>query len=504
VRRSWFALAGGAAAILILTTGVTGAGAANVAVDCGAGASLQAAIDAHQGTKAVLVVSGVCSGTFTVTRALTLRAAPGGANIDGGGRGSALTVLSGQVSVSGMTIARGAGFRGGGIENRGRLTLTGVAVTGNRTDGFGGGIGNTGTLVLTGSTVDANQAPGALGGGIFNAGTLTITNSTIGGAAGNSAGYGGGIVNFGTLQITSSHVDGNTSTGPAGGLYDGGKLSLTDSSVSGNVAAGNGGGIVLASAAATAVTGSTISGNTSSGSSGGGLYLGASPATLDRTTVSGNGAYGDGGGIADVGGGTGLTVSDSNLTGNTSELGNGGGIVNESFDGISTIAVTGTTISGNSASGPDVHGGGIANFSVGTHAATVTLASSTLTSNSAPNGYGGDLANGALTSGTSASATATLIGTEVSYGQAIWGGGIYNSGRYATAVLEVGAGSAVSHNLAFTDGGGIYDFAGGTVVLSESAVLSTNEPDDESDVATAPRAPAPPRGSGRGGFRGGP
>ena len=77
--------------------------------------------------------------------------------------------------------------------------ISGVTIrNGGKTDGFlnGGGIVNRGTLTLTNSTVSGNSA-GSLGsgGGIFSFGTLTLTNSTV---SGNSAGiHGGGISNTG-------------------------------------------------------------------------------------------------------------------------------------------------------------------------------------------------------------------------------------------------------------------------------------------------------------------
>jgi predicted outer membrane repeat protein len=502
--RLW--LAGGAAGLLMLVSGGTaGAGAPRLTVDCGAGGNLQAAINAHQGSKAVLVVSGVCKGTFSIGRAITLQAGSAGATLDGGAAGPTLTIRSGQVVVQGLAITGGAGFRGGGIDNRGRLALSGVTVSGNRSEGFGGGIGNVGTLTVSGSTVSGNVVTNGLGGGLFNAGSLTVTASTIGGQAaadGNSAGYGGGILNVGTLTLNGSHVTGNTSTGPGGGIYSGGALTLASSTVNDNVADGNGGGILLANAGKTSATDSTISGNTSTSGSGGGIYLASSAATLTGTSITGNNSSSDGGGIADVGGKTsGLALSDSVVSGNTSQQGNGGGIVNEAFDGDSSIVLTGTTVADNTAPGPDRQGGGIANYSVGGHAASVELASSTLRLNRAGNGFGGNIANGAPTSGTTAASTLSMTGSQIVYGQALWGGGIYNNGRYAVATTIIGAGSSVMHNLAFTaaGGGGIYNPTDGTIVISPRATVSSNSPDDEADTPAPSTTPRTGRGPGPGG-----
>ena len=64
------------------------------------------------------------------------------------------------------------------------------------------------SLTLHRVTIANGNAAGASGGGIDNRGTLTITNSTF---SGNSAaGVGGGIYNIGTLTITNSTFSGNS------------------------------------------------------------------------------------------------------------------------------------------------------------------------------------------------------------------------------------------------------------------------------------------------------
>src|SRR5262249_16993856 len=88
-----------------------------------------------------------------------------GLTINGGGWSGVWEVDVGvTASISGLTITGGAttdSNGGGGVFNAGRLTLSGVTVTGNSATAalaLGGGISNTGTLTLTGSVVSNNSA----------------------------------------------------------------------------------------------------------------------------------------------------------------------------------------------------------------------------------------------------------------------------------------------------------------------------------------------------------
>ena len=93
------------------------------------------------------------------------------------------------VSISGVTITGGylGCADGGGIYNRGNLTITDSLVSDNianrcgSTGGNAGGIYSDGMLTLINSTVSGNKSAGlSVGGGIWNnGGTLTITNSTV-------------------------------------------------------------------------------------------------------------------------------------------------------------------------------------------------------------------------------------------------------------------------------------------------------------------------------------
>jgi predicted outer membrane repeat protein len=140
---------------------------------------------------------------------------------------------------------------GGGVLNRGNLTLSDVIVENNLAGG-GGGIHSSGELVLEGSTVRGNRSTGitANGGGISNFGTMTIRQSTISGNTvfGTSAStLGGGIINVGTLTMQDSTVSGNEASGNfGGGIFhaNSGVLTvLTNVTITDNTIAGHGGGL---------------------------------------------------------------------------------------------------------------------------------------------------------------------------------------------------------------------------------------------------------------------
>ena len=94
---------------------------------------------------------------------------------------SGLTITGGFVSGSGY-----AGY-GGGILNRGAMTLTNAILSGN-TAVQGGGVYNAGTgsqATIAGTTLSDNTATHGFGGGIRNtSSTVTLTDCTISGNSG--------------------------------------------------------------------------------------------------------------------------------------------------------------------------------------------------------------------------------------------------------------------------------------------------------------------------------
>ncbi|RJF72294.1 hypothetical protein D3875_12780 [Deinococcus cavernae] len=188
-----------------------------------------------------------------------------------GGVGQVITAnvasLSGRSGA--MSLEGGSGVRmsaqaetetyGGIIVNNGALTLDSVTVTGGKAD-FGGGIANAkgATLGLTGTTKVTENTAAIQGGGIANKGSITITGGSV---SGNTSYYSGaGIVGDigSTLTMSSGNIDSNTCTYPVtvatdnsvsgcagGGIYSNGDVTISGGSFSGNKVSYFGGGVTV-------------------------------------------------------------------------------------------------------------------------------------------------------------------------------------------------------------------------------------------------------------------
>ena len=123
-------------------------------------------------------------------------------------------VLSGTVTISGVTISNGNSSYGGAIYSAGNLTLTNSTLTNNKSKGWGGAIKNAGVLTLTNVTLSGNTAK-TDGGGLYNySGTATLTNVTIANntadSDANGSGNGGGIARYnGAINIKNTLIGGN-------------------------------------------------------------------------------------------------------------------------------------------------------------------------------------------------------------------------------------------------------------------------------------------------------
>src|SRR6185369_6317092 len=160
-----------------------------------------------------------------------------------------LTLSSGLVSFSGLTIANGRANMdvGGGIYNQSsaNVNVTGSTIS-NNVAVLGGGIANssTGTFTVINSTIRNNSA-GTAGGCYNGMGTLNIISSTLNN---NSAGSGnGGAINTGsnTLNIINSTLDSNTAFG-GGGVFNNSpdaQINISQSTISQNIAFNGGGGV---------------------------------------------------------------------------------------------------------------------------------------------------------------------------------------------------------------------------------------------------------------------
>ncbi len=179
------------------------------------------------------------------------------------------------------------------------------------------------------------------GGGIRNRGLLSLENTTL---ASNHADRGGGIYSTGNLTIHRSHLYwNNTYTGGAGGagIYSaGGSVQISDSWIEGNVSlSGDGGGISIAPVVTSGdvltfrISTSTISGNVAR--DGGAIAFlvtgpgsSLSPLSVLNSTISGNVANRNGGGIwtASVVNGNNDTIAFNKADDDRDGNGSGGGV----------------------------------------------------------------------------------------------------------------------------------------------------------------------------------
>jgi hypothetical protein len=156
---------------------------------------------------------------------------------------------AGSLYLENVTISGGfaaelgtCGGDGGGILNRGILTMVGSIVSGNLAAGSAGGVDNYGNMELTRSTIrkngnSANSCTGVFGdgGGIRNSGELRVFESVIDGNSGGASG--GGISNTGHTFAIQSTISRNRAQ-VGGGIYSNHEVRVTNSTVSGNIAAG--------------------------------------------------------------------------------------------------------------------------------------------------------------------------------------------------------------------------------------------------------------------------
>ena len=275
---------------------------------------------------------------------------------------------------------------GGGIYNKGTLTLDGGGINGNKATGNGGGVYNEGTFTMTGGFISDNWGLDSYGGGVYNASGATF-NMTGGNIRSNyaSGSNGGGVYNASGARFNMSggSITGNTSA-EGSGVYNEGTLTMTGGSITGNEADRIGGGVCNAGTM-TIITGGSITGNTAKGSHGGGVYN-VSGATFNMTdgTISGNTASENGGGVYNASGAT-FNMTDGSITGNTTSQ-SGGGVCNAG-----TMTISGGSITGNTAVG--YHGGGVYN------SGTMNLKGGSITGNEAQGGLGSGQGGGILNNG---------------------------------------------------------------------------------------------------------
>jgi hypothetical protein len=172
------------------------------------------------------------------------------------------------VTIAGLTIANGQADIGGGISNKGELTVTECVLTDNNAQFDGGAIDNFGgTLIVSQSRVFDNTTDDlGVGAGLTNVedGNVNIIDSTF---TGNKAGFSGGAVdNLGTVTIERSTLSFN-SADYGGAVENSGTLTIRNSTLSGNIA-GELGGAIDNFKGETSVEFSTLAENTAASGAG--------------------------------------------------------------------------------------------------------------------------------------------------------------------------------------------------------------------------------------------
>lgn len=261
----------------------------------------------------------------------------GGAILDGAAKKSVVTIVEGAaVTLTRVLIRNGFAEVGGGVQNRGDLTLEESVVEASAARTAGGGVFNDhGTLVLDGSVISGNiagskteKAPSARAGGIYaEGGAVTLKNgsrveSNVAAASGADAAgaeaRGGGISGK-DASITideASAVRANSAGASAGdhGLAQGAGVHLEggslivkgQSSIGDNTATGasvllgkaEGGGIYAVNAEVTIQGASSVARNTAAGSTtgdtnfmakaeghGGGIFTSSGKLLIDEKSV---------------------------------------------------------------------------------------------------------------------------------------------------------------------------------------------------------------------------
>ena len=278
--------------------------------------------------------------------------------ISGGNRSRVFEILAGTtVSISGLTIRDGMtaatatdsledGDDGGGILNRGALSLDACRLRANRTrrgddsvalypgnGGRGGAVFNAGSLVLlhsqivdnatsAGETMTAWVGNGGAGGGIFNdtSATLSLFGCLVagnrtgrGGLPAGNGGDGGGICSVGTslVTVTASILSGNT-TGDGGD----GDPAFSDTPWSSRPAAGSGGdGAAIFATGPVRLEGCTLAHNLTGDGGDGGV--------TEWSERGGQGGSGGSGGAISTS--SNLELVNCTLSGNRTGAGGAGG-----------------------------------------------------------------------------------------------------------------------------------------------------------------------------------
>lgn len=258
-------------------------------------ANLQAALETLAEGTQVRLCGQVFVGPVEVRgRAVTIVGEPG-AELDGAGTGTTVTVRDGgSLALTGVRVTGGEADVGGGVRcEDAEVRLDGVEVQGNRARrGAGLGAERCDVEVVDSAFVD-NAAEQDGGGVLLDGSRGTIVGTR---ASGNDAHRGGGFaVLGGGVSIERSALEQNRVTQEGGGAYLQGDVSFAGNLVRGNSAVWSGGGVFQDGGAGQLVE-NVFEANTT-GEDGAGLVTWSSAASVAGNTFAGNVAQDDAGGL---------------------------------------------------------------------------------------------------------------------------------------------------------------------------------------------------------------
>jgi len=297
---------------------ITASGKPDVHIQDRKYSSIQEAVNAGNPGDTIILAAGTYRENLRIDKSFTIK-----------GAGAEKTIIYGCTRGSVIVI--------GWNRPKIKVTLEGMTIK-----------GGTGTE----DRIDPSQLPYICGGGIFNKGELTIKDCTI---SGNAAYCGGGIFNKGTLNLEEGASVNHNAAHNGGGIYGNiEKIILDGGIVSSNKAEQLGGGIYIDYRGSIIIHSGTISNNAAK-NMGGGIYSQGGPVTLHEGTIFSNDAVTSGGGI--YCGGSSSQLNGGSIHENTAR--NGAGAVN----GGGEMTLDGTRIHNNTANknGDDGLGGGIMN-----------------------------------------------------------------------------------------------------------------------------------------------
>jgi hypothetical protein len=394
------------------------------------------------------------TGDLDISDNLTIKG-NGSANtiIDGNNLDRVIEVLSGNVTISNLTIQHGrTGDRGGGgiLHAAGTLTLSSVVIANNVSQGANP------TQVPAGAAGQAGGFGGdgdeGGGGGIFNdGGSLIITNSTI--VSNQAIGGNGGAGGNGGFMAGASGFNGRTGQAGVGGSGGSG----------GSGADGVGGGILNANNASIIISGTTFSLNKAIGGAGGAggggaIGIGGQGGNALGSSVGpggsgfggsggagGGGGDGEGGGLFNLEGSVSFTGTPSTISSNQA-IGGAGGAGGTGGNGVGGLGGAGSSVRGPRLSGPHPGGGTGGQGEGGAGGA----------GGSAGDGQGGGISSGGVVSGSSAfiiSSTTVTFSSNLAAGNV---GGSGGAGGFATG----GQGGNGANIVGGTGGDGGASFGG--------------------------------------------